>query len=117
MPPGQREVSFTDAVAGSEPAPDRDGYEDIVEIGIESEAGSFILHESGGEAHGIPGLPAGPGWYRLRYHAAGTDDGPDGVAEGLAPDRYLLEIWPAPESDPVVVKSTSRTHHYWMTAG
>ncbi|GAA2653560.1 hypothetical protein [Nonomuraea recticatena] len=110
-------VRFDVAVAESEPAPDRDGHEDIVEISIESKSGSFTLHEWGGEAHEIPALAAGPGWYRLRYHAAGMDDGPDGVAEGLAPDRYLLQIWPAPESDPVVVKSASGTHQHWMTAG
>ncbi|MFD1935117.1 hypothetical protein ACFSKW_26945 [Nonomuraea mangrovi] len=111
-------VSFSIAVAASEPAADLDGYEDVVEVSFESEGGSVSLHEwGGGNVHEIPELPAGPGWYRLRYHAAGMDHGHEGNEDGPAPDRYLLQIWPAGESDPVVVKSTSSMHRYWMTAG
>ncbi|MFI6507265.1 hypothetical protein ACIBCT_06650 [Streptosporangium sp. NPDC050855] len=34
-----------------------------------------------------------------------------------AEDRYLLQIWPQPESIPRVVKSTSAQLAYWRSAG
>ncbi|MER5650781.1 hypothetical protein [Streptosporangium sp. NPDC002524] len=65
----------------------------------------------GGDVHQLPDLPSGPGWYRLRYHAVNMDE--DSGAE----DRYLLQIWPQPESVPQVVKSTSAQLAYWCGAG
>ncbi|GAA2401040.1 hypothetical protein [Nonomuraea africana] len=116
-------VSFSIEVAESEPAADLNGYEDVVEVSFESEGGSVSLHDWEGEVHEIPELPAGPGWYRLRYHAAGMDEASDWTresaddADGHGVDRYLLQIWPAAESEPVVVKSTSSMHRYWLTVG
>ncbi|MER5318172.1 hypothetical protein [Streptosporangium roseum] len=110
-------VPFDVQVAQSEPAPDLGAYEDIVEISFASEAGSVSLHEWGDEdIHELPPLPAGPGWYRLRYHAYGLDEGHADCYEEHAPDRYLLQIWPADESGPRVVKSTSGRHRRWVQA-
>lgn len=109
-------VGFTVAVSESEPDPDMDGYEDIVEVSFESEAGSVSLHPWEGSVHEIPELPAGPGWYRLRYHATGMDEAHEGSDEYKSEkDRYLLQIWPAAESDPRVVKSTSSSLSYWRS--
>ncbi|MEU7004048.1 hypothetical protein [Nonomuraea sp. NPDC046570] len=110
-------VPFDVQVAQSEPAPDLGAYEDIVEISFASEAGSVSLHEWGDEnIHVLPPLPAGPGWYRLRHHAHGLDEGHADHYEEHAPDRYLLQIWPAHESGPRVVKSTSCRHRSWTQA-
>lgn len=105
-------LGFSATVADHDPGADTDGYEDIVEISFRSEAGRVSLCEWGGEGvHELPGLPSGPGWYRLRYHAVNMDE--DSGAE----DRYLLQIWPQPESIPRVVKSTSAQLAYWCSAG
>jgi hypothetical protein len=108
-------VDFTVTVADHDPGPD-EAFEDIVEISFESEAGQVSLHEWGDGAHELPPLPKGPGWYRLRYHARGMDEAIDGVDLSNGPiDHYLLQIWPAEESLPRVVKSTSLTHQNWLS--
>ncbi|MFB4271225.1 hypothetical protein [Nonomuraea sp. GTA35] len=47
-------VDFTVAVAGHDPGADVEGFEDVVEISIESESGEFELHEWGGGCHELP---------------------------------------------------------------
>ncbi|GAA3100118.1 hypothetical protein [Streptosporangium carneum] len=106
-------VGFTVAVADRDPGADFDGYEDIVEISYESPSGRLSLEEwEGGRAHTLPRLPAGPGTYRLRYHARGMDE-----EESLdATEHYFLQIWPEPPCDPVVLKSTSSLFQYWLNS-
>ncbi|WP_433352936.1 hypothetical protein ACQP25_06690 [Microtetraspora malaysiensis] len=107
-------VGFTVAVADRDPGADVDGYEDIVEISYESPSGRLSLEEWGGwRAHTLPPLPAGPGTYRLRYHARGMDeeDSLDAVDE-----HYLLQIWAEPPRDPAVLKSTSSSFQYWLNS-
>jgi hypothetical protein len=107
-------VGFTVAVADRDPSADLDGYEDIVEISYESPSGRVSLEEwGGGRAHILPSLPAGPGTYRLRYHARGMDeeDSLDAIAE-----HYFLQIWPEPPCDPAVLKSTSSLFQYWLNS-
>ncbi|WP_157548536.1 hypothetical protein [Nonomuraea candida] len=107
-------VDFTVLVADHDPGAELDEYEDVVEITVESESGEYVLHEWGGEAHELPPLPAGPGWYRLRYHARGMDEAADEAASsGEVIDHYLLQIWPAEESLPRLVKQGSGCAAYW----
>nr|WP_062343187.1 hypothetical protein [Herbidospora sakaeratensis] len=107
-------VGFSVTVADHDPGADTDAYEDIVEISIESEAGRFELHEwGGGDVHELPELAAGPGWYRLRYHAQGMDQAAEVDTSREIIDRYLLQIWPQAESEPRVVKSASGQLAYW----
>ncbi|MFF4772523.1 hypothetical protein ACFY05_06660 [Microtetraspora fusca] len=66
-------------------------YEDIVEISFESLSGEVPLWEwGGGGIHEIPPLAAGPGWYRLKYHARGMDDADDMDTSDGPVDHYLL---------------------------
>ncbi|MFG1943899.1 hypothetical protein [Nonomuraea sp. NPDC048826] len=103
---------FSATVADHDPGADTGEYEDIVEISFLSRAGRLRLCEWGGErVHAIPDLPSGPGWYRLRYHAVNMDESSE------EDDRYLLQVWPQPESVPQVVKSTSTQLAYWRSAG
>ncbi|WP_271223116.1 hypothetical protein [Streptosporangium carneum] len=107
-------VGFSVTVADHDPGADTEGYEDIVEISFESEAGQVSLHECGGEKfHELPELPAGPGWYRLRYHAQDMDKAAEIDTSREIIDRYLLQIWPQSESVPRVVKSASGSLAYW----
>lgn len=102
---------FTLDVADSDPGPDLDGYEDIVEIAFDSPSGRVTLEEWGDEkSHPVPPLTAGPGAYRLRYHVLGMD-------EWAIEVRYLLQIWPEAYRKPVVVKSTTESFRYWLNAG
>lgn len=97
-------VGFSVTVADHDPRADTDGYEDIVEISFESEAGQVSLYELGGDVHELPVLPAGPGWYRLRYHAQNMDEAAEVDTSNEIIDRYLLQIWPQDESKPRVVR-------------
>ncbi|MEU4830725.1 hypothetical protein [Streptosporangium sp. NPDC023615] len=107
-------VGFSVTVAGHDPGADTEGYEDIVEIDFESEAGQVSLHEwGGGNVHELPELPAGPGRYRLRYHARNMDEAAEADTSSEIIDRYLLQIWPQDESLPRVVKSASGMLAYW----
>ncbi|WP_030456806.1 hypothetical protein [Herbidospora cretacea] len=107
-------VGFSVTVADHDPGADTDGYEDIVEISFESEAGEVTLDEwGGGDVHEIPELPAGPGWYRLRYHAQNMDAAAEVDTSREIIDRYLLQIWPQDECEPRVVQSASRQLAYW----
>ncbi|GGK61907.1 hypothetical protein Ppa06_24080 [Planomonospora parontospora subsp. parontospora] len=106
-------VDFTVAVADRDPGTHFDGYEDIVEISFESLSGELLLvgwHTDWDEkkVHNIPPLPVGPGTYRLRYHTQGD-------AESWSIDGYYLQIWPAPQHDPAVLKTTSYLFQYLLS--
>ncbi|MGN9786457.1 hypothetical protein ACTMTF_33885 [Nonomuraea sp. ZG12] len=104
-------VGFTVAVADRDPGADLEGYEDIVEIGFDSPSGRVSLEEWGGaRAHTLPPLSAGPGTYRLRYHARGMDE----ESYETVTEHYLLQIWPAPPDHPAVLKSTSSSLQRWL---
>ncbi|GII03704.1 hypothetical protein [Planobispora takensis] len=113
-------VGFSAAVSDEDPGADTDGYEDIVEISYWAPSNLLRVAEWGGEGdHVLPRLPSAPGWYRLRYHAVNMDEGCDvnALATGDAVvDRYLLQVWPQPESAPRVIKSTSHQLAYWCDA-
>ncbi|MFE0154684.1 hypothetical protein ACFWY5_46635 [Nonomuraea sp. NPDC059007] len=108
-------VAFSVTVADHDPGADIDGYEDIVEISFESESGQVSLHEWDGDTHELPDLSAGPGCYRLRYHAQNMDQAADVDTSDDIIDRYLLQIWPQDVSEPHVVQSTSERLAYWRT--
>ncbi|MFI7617285.1 hypothetical protein ACIBP6_39285 [Nonomuraea terrae] len=105
-------IPFTVAVADRDPGADLDGYEDIVEIGFESPSGEAFLAGwamdwNEDKVYSLR-LPAGPGKYRLRYHARGMDE------ESYRVDDYYLQIWPAPQQDPAVLKTTSQFSRYLL---
>ncbi|MFG1755711.1 hypothetical protein [Streptosporangium sandarakinum] len=107
-------VGFSVTIADHDPGADTDRYEDIVEISFKSEAGQLSLHEwGGGDFHELPELPAGPSWYRLRYHAQNMDEAAAVDTSNEIIDRYLLQVWPQDESTPCVVKSASGYLAYW----
>ncbi|TDD57185.1 hypothetical protein E1286_00200 [Nonomuraea terrae] len=72
-----------------------------MEISFRSEAGHLSLHEwRGGDVHELPTLPAGPGWFRLRYHAQNMDEAAEVDTSDEIINRHLLQIWPQEESTP-----------------
>ncbi|WP_327581238.1 hypothetical protein OHA25_35330 [Nonomuraea sp. NBC_00507] len=88
-----------------------------MEISYRAQSEWLRIAEWSGEGdHLLPKLSSGPGWYRLRYHGVNMDEGNKVnmlAREEAVVDRYLLQIWPQPESPPRVVKSTSHQLAYW----
>jgi hypothetical protein len=108
-------VGFLVTVHDHDPGPDLDGYEDVVEISWESRDGTAALVAWAGEAwRDLSPLPAGPGMYRLRYHARGMDEGKAADTSDVPIDEYLLQIWPAPAAPEVTLKRTSQQCAYWQ---
>jgi hypothetical protein len=105
-------VRFAVAVEDGDPGAELDGYEDVVEVSFEACYADLNLIEGAGErSHPLPPLPAGAGWYRMRYHCRGMDEGVEANTNfdaGRVIDEYLLQIWPAPDAPPAVLKVTSR---------
>ncbi|SDD12194.1 hypothetical protein SAMN05216410_2886 [Sanguibacter gelidistatuariae] len=81
------------------PATELDGWEDMVEISI---VAAGRVHAVGMEdpppADGRLDRD-GPGWYRLRIHAAGRDIAYDSVVDEPV-EKYLVQSWPAPPESP-----------------
>ena len=87
----------------AEPAVSPD-WEEVVEVRLQvGEGAELTLMEWGGQ--GYPLAISGPGSYRVRYCASGLDAGAavDHLSSGgeSAPDRYLVQFWPAPPAPAV----------------
>lgn len=90
-----------------------DLWEEVVEVSVELPAGSMQL-ATFDDWHDLP--PMAPGWHRARYCAVAMDQGRDAdPPEGLAVDRYLLALWPAPFEPEDVIRQTSTTARYWAS--
>ncbi|MEV0975157.1 hypothetical protein [Microtetraspora glauca] len=106
-------IPFTVTVADRDPGSDLDGYEDIVEISFESPSGEvflvgWLMDWDDEKAHSLSPLLSGPGTYRLRYHVRGMDE------ERCSVDDHYLQIWPAPQHDSAVLKTTSETFQCFL---
>ena len=80
------------------------GWDEVVEVSWTATLGGAAIVTEAWR----PGLtlrtPPWPGEYRLRVHASGRDDSPDGDA----PEDYLLLVWEAPATPEIVHKRTDR---------
>jgi hypothetical protein len=111
-------VGCTVVVAEQDPGAELDWYEDVEEVAFASPTGVVALVERGAatsRARDID-LPAGPGAYRVRYHARRMDQAADADGD-LVVDHYLLQIWPAPEAPRDRLKVTSVCGRYWAELG
>ena len=89
-------------------------WEDVVEasLDVSSPDGMLSSFLEDGAALTFPQT----GWHRARYCAAGMDAGKDLDTPdegGSAPDRYLLQLWPAPATPDEIVKESSAIAGYW----
>ncbi|MFI6396152.1 hypothetical protein [Nonomuraea sp. NPDC050540] len=105
------EIPFTVTAADRDPGADLDGYEDVVEISFESPSGKvflvgWLMDWDDEKAHNLSPLLSGPGVYRLRYHIRGMDE------ERCSVDDHYLQIWPAPQYDPAVLKTTEAVQYF-----
>jgi hypothetical protein len=95
-------------------APDGDPHwEDVVEVSTTVPTDAHARWMSwGGESWGdLPDLT--PGDYRVRVSAHGRDRGKaDEHADGVV-DSYLVQLWPAPPSPDVIVRTSSKDAQRW----
>ncbi|MEV4370053.1 hypothetical protein AB0J71_23490 [Nonomuraea sp. NPDC049637] len=108
-------IPFTVTVADQDPGADLDGYEDIVEISFDSPSGQvflagWLMDWDDEKAHDLSPLLSGPGTYRLRYHVRGMAE------ERCSVDDHYLQIWPAAQHDPAVLKTTSIPFQHMLKA-
>ena len=90
-----------------------DEWTDAVEVSVELR-GTTLGLETFEDGYGATVPQAG--WHRARYCGAAMDAGSrlDTPDEGeLAPDRYLLQLWPAPQAAETVVREGSEIAAYW----
>ena len=101
-------------VTWSEGAPEVDEeWEDVVEVSVDLSTPDLTIatFES---AYGCT-IPQ-PGWHRARYCVAGMDEGQEldtPEDDETAPDRYLLQLWPAPPGPDAVLREGSEIAAYW----
>ena len=106
------EVPFRVEWWDAEPPVD-DAWEEVVEAPylVSEQDLSLESFEEFFEVH----LPA-TGPHRARYSATGMDAGHEldtTDEDELAPDRYLLQLWPAAEAPDAVVRQTGEYAAYW----
>ena len=114
------EVFLTVSVTDTDPGPELHSHQDAVELSVYLPNGAPILEEwGGGSPHDLPPLPAGPGWYRLRYHARDADVGleVETLEEDQGPvDSYLLQIWPEAHSEARILRAESDFARNWLAS-
>lgn len=96
----------------SDEPPLDDEWEDVVEVSFAVDDPYLTL--SSFDDHVPLNLP-GDGSYRVRYSATGMDAGRslDTALDEPAPDRYLLQLWPASMAPDAIVRQTSQAATYW----
>ncbi|MER7188266.1 hypothetical protein ABT404_53935 [Streptomyces hyaluromycini] len=109
-------TDLTVSVHAREPEPLLTEYEDVVEVSLQVD--TETVHVSAWEGHGrfiaLPPMPAGAGWYRLRYHARNMDQAFD--LHSAAPiDAFHLQMWGEPQSDPEVLQIASNHARNWLS--
>ncbi|SNX88534.1 hypothetical protein SAMN06272735_8987 [Streptomyces sp. TLI_55] len=111
------DVDVTVTLHHTEPAPDRGGWQEIVEISADSASGELMVRGIMDDLdEELPALSFnGPGSYRLRIHARGRDTAIDQAPDEVT-EWYLIQAWPAPAHEVTVIRQTDtygasvRTH-------
>ncbi|HJP80529.1 MAG TPA: hypothetical protein VJ914_40030 [Pseudonocardiaceae bacterium] len=96
------------------PPPVGEEWEEVVEVSFRPESDQVALLQWAGE-RAWP-LALEPIDYRVRYCASGMDQANDQDTrfdEDPQPDRYLLQLWPAPDGPDEVLRQTSASAAYW----
>ncbi|WP_433335425.1 hypothetical protein [Spirillospora sp. CA-294931] len=97
-------VNLRVTVAQRDPGARMDEYEDVFEVSLFSSTGLLTIDEwEPTRFHALPPLAAGRGTYRLRYHVRDYDELYD-CASPVPVGHYLLQIWPAPVTDSMILK-------------
>ncbi|MFM9589947.1 hypothetical protein ACKI1J_14500 [Streptomyces scabiei] len=83
------------------------GWEEIAEISWRSPSGEALVAPLMDDPVDLPSLASqGPGSYRLRVHARGRDTAVDHTLVDEVVESYLLQSWPAPHQNALLVQAT-----------
>lgn len=87
-------------------------WEDVVEVSVEI-ADTNLTLSAFQDFYPIDAPTVG--WHRARYNAAGMDAASEPLIDDDqgAPDRYLLQLWPAASTPDQIVRQTARVAGYW----
>ncbi|MFF1872340.1 hypothetical protein [Kitasatospora herbaricolor] len=90
----------------TEPPLDLDAWEEVVEVSMEfEEEPGLVFGPSGASSEVLPQLA--PGWYRIRVHARGRDEGHTLRTVSDDPvEEHLITAWPAPPGPEIRHKLT-----------
>ncbi len=105
-------VRLTVTVHQNRPEPD-ERWEDVVEVSFRPRGAASVVGWGGDWSHAL-GLDERD--YRVRYSARAMDAGRERDTRGEDEDEvdaYLLQFWPAPPAEDVVVRRTSEIAAYW----
>jgi hypothetical protein len=86
-------------IGTGEPALETSGWQHVVEVPLPAPSGTLVFEASGGGAQVEAAVPADI--YRARISGRGYREG---VGEIEGAEEYLVELWPAPEAEPKLVK-------------
>ena len=86
-------------IGDDEPPPDEDDWDHVVEVPLPVPSGTLCFQASGGGTPVETAIP--PGVYRARLSGR---DYVAGAGEIEGHERYRLQLWPAPEAEPRLVK-------------
>ncbi|RFA10276.1 hypothetical protein B7R54_14460 [Subtercola boreus] len=98
--------------------PPSGGWEEIVEATFTPVGRTAGLYGWAADASVLFELPAPT--YRLRYSASKMDAGKAqdlATVEQPAPDRYQIDLWPAPPEPDSILRRTSDNAGYWHDHG
>ncbi|MFI7445829.1 hypothetical protein [Nonomuraea indica] len=100
------DIVITAELWDDSPPSTMDAWQDVAEVSVawRSAFMDFGTTDSGEDPTKRLEL-LGPGDYRLRVHGRNRDDG-DPRRDDDAVEEYLIQVWPAPQDRPVMVKST-----------
>ncbi|MEU1630644.1 hypothetical protein ABZ746_36265 [Streptomyces sp. NPDC020096] len=106
-------VKVTVDAQAHEPILDLGEWDEVVEVSSHFDTNEADLESLGGaiedELEEMPISAAGPGWYRLRIHARGRDQGAEAIDLDINDDPvedYLIQSWPAPQAPEIHHKLT-----------
>ncbi|MCP4561876.1 MAG: hypothetical protein GY873_31910 [Bosea sp.] len=98
------DVPFTVEISERAPPEGFDGWEHVVEAAIHVGADGLRLGSDGAsEFKEAKRFELAPGTYRVRVSYGGLREIEDGDSE-LDDDHYRIQLWPGPQSEPVVLK-------------
>lgn len=88
-------------------------WDEVVEVSLDVPSGDGMLtsFEDGADL-----VFPQTGWHRVRYCGHDMDAGNEldtSDEDEPAPDRYLLQLWPAPPAPDAIVEQTSAIAGYW----
>ncbi|MGW7003667.1 hypothetical protein ACWGCW_12760 [Streptomyces sp. NPDC054933] len=106
-------VKVTVDAQSHEPTLEMREWDEVVEVSVHFDTDEADLESLGGavedEPEEMPVSAAGPGWYRLRVHARGRDQGAETIDLDIDDDPvedYLIQSWPAPQAPEIHHKMT-----------